>query len=216
MIPINNLLHVRTRSRFASRAIRLVYSFQRSLVPARSRADLLAASSLFVTSLVYYLSTVTIGWRDPIADASRIPPDPDRPHRLLVAAQRGPWLIYETPVLGPPGRSPFEFPLYQWIVASLVQMTGMALDPAGRAVSVVFFLLTLWPAGRILANLRFSISSRLVILSLLLCSPFYIAFLSRTFHDRIARLVPCDLLTRVRVADAPGGPPPGGWLRPPS
>ena len=179
MTPISNLLHVRTRSRFASRAIQAGLDAERSLVPARSRADLLAASSLFVTSLVYYLSTVTIGWRNAIAD---VHPWRQTQTALTVSSllRGGPWLIYETPVLGPPWAIPYEFPLYQWIVASLVRMTGMALDPAGRAVSVVFFLLTLWPVGRILANLRFSVPSRLVILSLLLCSPFYI-FWSRTF-----------------------------------
>ena len=52
--------------------------------------------------------------------------------------------------------------------------------PAGRTVSVAFFLLTLWPTERLLAVRRIPVSGQLVILSLLICSPFYI-FWSRTF-----------------------------------
>ena len=92
----------------------------------------------------------------------------------------GPWLIYETPVLGPPWTIPFEFPLYQWIVAALVWSTGLALEPVGRFVSVAFFLLTLWPVERLLAALRMSLPCRFIILALLISSPFYI-FWSRTF-----------------------------------
>ncbi|MGD0041656.1 MAG: hypothetical protein ABSE84_14850 [Isosphaeraceae bacterium] len=178
MTRISNLMHERTRSHLASRAIQADLNAEKLLVPARSRANLLA-STLFVASLVYYLWAATIGWRNAITDAHAFR---QTQTALTVSSllRGGPWLIYETPVLGPPWSIPYEFPLYQWIVASLVQTTGMALDPAGRAVSVVFFLLTLWPAGKILANLHFSVPSRLVILSLLLCSPFYI-FWSRTF-----------------------------------
>ena len=58
--------------------------------------------------------------------------------------------------------------------------TGMALTPAGRTVSVAFFLLTLWPTERLLAARRVALPGRLLVISLLICSPFYI-FWSRTF-----------------------------------
>ena len=90
-----------------------------------------------------------------------------------------PKLAYETPVLGPPWSIPFEFPLYQWIVAALVTVTHLSLDPTARLVSIGFFLLTLIPANRILRSLDVSRQARLISLSMFLISPFYI-FWSRT------------------------------------
>jgi len=56
----------------------------------------------------------------------------------------GPWLAYETPVLGAQWSIPFEFPVYQWIVAPLA-MAGVPLDAAGRIISFLFYVATLWP-----------------------------------------------------------------------
>jgi hypothetical protein len=89
-------------------------------------------------------------------------------------------LAYETPVLGPPWSIPFEFPLYQWIVALVAGTKWIALDQAGRLVSVVFFLLTLIPGYTLLGTLRIPARIRPAILALVLVSPFYI-FWSRTF-----------------------------------
>ena len=89
-------------------------------------------------------------------------------------------LAYETPVLGPPWSIPFEFPLYQWLVAAVAGTHLLPLDQAGRLVSVVFFLLTLIPTHSLLAALRIPGPMRLVFLSLVLVSPFYL-FWSRTF-----------------------------------
>jgi hypothetical protein len=41
--------------------------------------------------------------------------------------EHGAWLKYEDPVMGPPWSLPFEFPLYQWIVAESVRLTGERL-----------------------------------------------------------------------------------------
>ncbi len=62
----------------------------------------------------------------------------------------GPWLAYETPVLGRPWSIPFEFPTYQWLVALTVLATHLPLDQAGRVVGVVSFgmLLLAVYAGR--------------------------------------------------------------------
>jgi hypothetical protein len=146
---------------------------------ARPMFELVAASILLAACLLHFLTSVSIGWRHTISDAHGF-----RQSQTAISVDTmlrgGPWLIYETPVLGPPWTIPFEFPLYQWIVAALVRITGLALEPAGRFVSIAFFLLTLWPTERILAALRMSLSCRLIILALLVSSPFYI-FWSRTF-----------------------------------
>jgi hypothetical protein len=161
----------------AERGVGGAYRVQR--VQARKIAARVSASVLLAACVVHYLASVSFGWRHAISDTHGF-----RQSQTAISVytmlRGGPWLIYETPVLGPPWTIPFEFPLYQWLVAALAWSTGLALDPAGRTVSIVFFLLTLWPAARLLAALRVSFSGRLVILSLLLCSPFYI-FWSRTF-----------------------------------
>ena len=49
----------------------------------------------------------------------------------------GSFLRYETPVLGPPWSLPFEFPLYQGIVAGLAKIFSTPLDQTGRFVSIL-------------------------------------------------------------------------------
>ena len=56
----------------------------------------------------------------------------------------GPWLAYETPVLGYPWAIPFEFPVYQLSVAGVASL-GVPIDVAGRLVGFGFFLAILWP-----------------------------------------------------------------------
>lgn len=91
----------------------------------------------------------------------------------------GPWLAYETPVLGRPWSIPFEFPTYQWLVAVTVLATHLPLDEAGRAVSVVSFallMLAVYAGAALCTADRFR---RLIPVLLVLASPLYI-FWSRT------------------------------------
>jgi 4-amino-4-deoxy-L-arabinose transferase-like glycosyltransferase len=74
----------------------------------------------------------------------------------------------------------FEFPLYQWIVASAVKVGGFPIDQTGRFVSVLFFILALYPIFKILKALKLTTNNILLILSLICFSPQYI-FWSRTF-----------------------------------
>lgn len=92
----------------------------------------------------------------------------------------GPWVDYETPVLGPPWSIPFELPLYQWAVAALVRTTGIGLDPAGRLVAELCFLATLVPCWLVLRALGVARAYRWPFLALLLVSPLYV-FWSPTF-----------------------------------
>ena len=84
-----------------------------------------------------------------------------------------PWLAYQTPVLGAPWSIPFEFPFYQLLVAGVVKVTGLPLDPAGRVISYLFFVLTILPV-RSLAH-AYGLTDRdvLVFAILLLASPIY-------------------------------------------
>jgi hypothetical protein len=89
-------------------------------------------------------------------------------------------LAYETPVLGPPWSTPFEFPLYQWLVALTVKAGLFPIDQAGRFVSIFFFLSTFYPFYKILQALRLTPGQIFLVLSLYCVSPQYL-FWSRTF-----------------------------------
>ena len=49
----------------------------------------------------------------------------------------------EVPVLGPPWKLPFEFPLYQWCAALLGRLVGVADVVAARVVAALFFVIAI-------------------------------------------------------------------------
>ncbi|HTP52987.1 MAG TPA: glycosyltransferase family 39 protein [Anaeromyxobacteraceae bacterium] len=62
-------------------------------------------------------------------------------------------LDYETPVGGAPWSMPFEFPLYQYLVALLSCRTGFGLERVGRLLSFAFLAACALPAARIARSL---------------------------------------------------------------
>ena len=89
-------------------------------------------------------------------------------------------LAYPLPVFGPPWSVPFEFPLYQWLVALLTNATGLSLVSAARLVGITFFLLTL-PAVYGLAGLvERDPRRRLLVPAAVLVAPICL-FYARTF-----------------------------------
>ncbi|CAA9890802.1 conserved membrane hypothetical protein [Candidatus Methylobacter favarea] len=97
------------------------------------------------------------------------------------------WLVkngfsfaYETPVAGPPWSIPFEFPLYQYIVALASQITKYSLNATGRVVSFLFLALCLIPARSITKNLNLSQWVFYIFAALLFSSPLYL-YWGRTF-----------------------------------
>lgn len=87
---------------------------------------------------------------------------------------------YITPVLGKPWRIPMELPVYQWTVARWHNLTGMALDPSGKLVSVVAWLTCMLPTWLLLRTLRLGAIPTFISLTLLLTSPLYL-FWSNAF-----------------------------------
>jgi hypothetical protein len=83
-------------------------------------------------------------------------------------------LAYETPVAGPPWSIPFEFPIYQYIVALASQITKYSLDATGRVVSFIFLALCLIPVRAIIKNLNLSIFVFYIFAALLFSSPLYL------------------------------------------
>ncbi len=89
-------------------------------------------------------------------------------------------LNYITPILGAPWSIPFEFPLFQWMVAIIVVAFKTPIDQTGRFLSLVFFYLSLVPLYAILKVYLKKAGYVFIILSLVLLNPIYL-FWSRTF-----------------------------------
>lgn len=102
-------------------------------------------------------------------------------------AQDGFKLAYETPVAGPPWSIPFEFPLYQGLVAGISVALHVPLDVTGRLLSFVFLLLILWPARAICRQLQLAPIVFPLFAALLLSSPLYL-YWGRSFMIETAAL----------------------------
>ena len=89
-------------------------------------------------------------------------------------------LAYQTPVAGPPWSIPFEFPIYQYIVALLSKLSGFSLNATGRFVSFIFLALCLIPARAITKSLKLSDAVFYIFVALLFSSPLYL-YWGRTF-----------------------------------
>ena len=87
---------------------------------------------------------------------------------------------YETPVAGTPWSIPFEFPIYQYIVALISQILGCSLNATWRLVSYFFLVLCLIPARFITKSLKLSDSVFYIFAALLFSSPIYL-YWGRTF-----------------------------------
>jgi hypothetical protein len=147
------------------------------LKPNSTRLLLLAGIGAAGALLVLF---TVLTWSNPLLDhhAFRQTQTAVNAHSI---AFEGAFPAYLTPVLGAPWSIPFEAPIYQAVVASIVRLTGADLESIGKLVSLAFF------AGAIVLACRISewmlpsdpyVSRLLLLLGLL--SPLYL-FWSRTF-----------------------------------
>jgi len=135
--------------------------------------------------LVVLVCGVVIFWftfkdiRDPLLDRHS-----HRQTQTAISVQymlsEGAWFPYLTPVLGPPWSIPMEFPLYQWIVAGVVKVTGLPLELAGRLSSLLFWWLTLFELFRALRHFVPGKVQRAALLLVVAASPASI-YWSRSF-----------------------------------
>jgi hypothetical protein len=118
----------------------------------------------------------------------------------------GAWFAYETPVLGHPWAIPFEFPLYQYLVA-LLRLFGVPIDVGGRLVSFGFYLGCLWPLRLLFRTCRLGRNAYLTVSVLFLSSPLYL-FWGRTvmietcalFFGLLWLALLADFLSRPRLS----------------
>jgi hypothetical protein len=83
-------------------------------------------------------------------------------------------LAYETPVAGYPWVLPFEFPLYQAIVAALSQISGLSISLIGRLVSYAFLLLSIPVAASITRRLGLPVAVLVIFVALTFTTPIYV------------------------------------------
>lgn len=133
----------------------------------------------FAAALIHSFWALSVGWANGILDEHMFR-QAQTGLSALFLAKGGPFFSYETPILGAPWSIPFELPIYQWLVAKFHLATGMQLEQSGRAISRLFFLLSLWPLYDILRSLKVGMAGRVSALALYSLSPLYL-FWSRTF-----------------------------------
>lgn len=96
-------------------------------------------------------------------------------------------LSYQTPVAGFPWSIPYEFPIYQTIVAALTYLSGFDLSVVGRFVSYIFLVACAWPAFALNQRLDLPSAVPWVFCALLWTSPINV-YWGRTFMIETAAL----------------------------
>jgi hypothetical protein len=133
--------------------------------------------TLIVFIGIHFIFSIN-GWKEPILGHHA-----QRQTQTAISAywiaQGGPLIAYETPLFGPPWSCPMEFPTYQAAVAILSKASGLSIDISGRAISLIFFYLSLPLIYIVTRQLGANIASTYITLSLFLTSPIYL-FWSRT------------------------------------
>jgi hypothetical protein len=81
---------------------------------------------------------------------------------------------YQTPEFGEPWMIPFEFPIYQALVAGITHHTGLPLTVAGRMLSGIFLLLSLCPLNLMFKCLKLGSMGFFFSAIFLIFSPLYL------------------------------------------
>lgn len=134
---------------------------------------------IFIACVCVHFCVSLIGWNNLLLDQYGFR-QTQTAITTFYTIKEGFLLSYITPVFGAPWSIPFEFPLFQWIVAMLVLIFKTPIDQTGRFLSLLFFYLSLIPMGAILKLYSKKLNYVLIILSLVLLNPIYL-FWSRTF-----------------------------------
>ena len=155
---------------------------------------------LALLSLVFSFYATTVGFHNSLLDFHGF-----RQAQTEMAVDSmlhgGSFLRYETPVLGPPWSIPFEFPLYQGIVAKLAQTFSTRIEETGHFVSILFYYLCFFPLASILSLIGLRCVRMVPALILFATSPVYVfvshlfliestaLFFSLLYADQMFRLV---------------------------
>ena len=101
--------------------------------------------------------------------------------------QQGFTWAYETPVGGAPWAIPFEFPIYQLVVALISKGFDFSLDASGRLISYVFLFLSIFPIRSITKKLNLPDSVFVFFVAIFFSMPIYL-YWGRSFMIETAAL----------------------------
>lgn len=146
--------------------------------PTRSESRL--ALGLFVACLLFHGWGVQVGWSNRDLRGVEFRQAQTALSTYWIHAEKDFSPAYPTPVLGKPWSIPMEFPLYQWTVAVVSQVTHLSITKSGRAVSIACFYLCLPAVFLLLARWRVPVGYRWLVLAVVVTCPFYI-FYARAF-----------------------------------
>jgi hypothetical protein len=135
---------------------------------------------VLVASVVFSLWGVTVGWKLLNLPGVEFRQAQTALSSYFIQQENNFSLAYPTPVLGKPWSIPMEFPLYQWTTVIVSNVTGIPLTQSGRLISVLCYYLTLPAVFLLLGQWIASRARRVLVLSVVLSSPFYI-FYARAF-----------------------------------
>ncbi len=96
-------------------------------------------------------------------------------------------MSYETPVAGFPWSIPFEFPIYQFIVAVISHCFSVSLDATGRIVSYLFFICSVGSVYSITKKLNLPFVVFILFVAIVFSMPIYI-YWGRSFMIETAAL----------------------------
>jgi|GEM_PF-1030465 hypothetical protein len=134
---------------------------------------------VFGGAVIFHLWVVSHNWNAPILDEHSF----RQTHTAMTSyyiCKDGFHVFYKTPIFGPPWVIPYEFPLYQAVVAALQKFTDLPLEQCGRTVNLLFFYLCLIPLWFIAGLLGIRREARWLTLALVLLAPIYM-YWPRTF-----------------------------------
>lgn len=142
--------------------------------------------ALFAAGLLFHLWGMGVGW-----ESKNMPGVEYRQAQTALSAffikQEGNFsLEYPTPVLGKPWSIPMEFPLYQWTVAAVSQLTGLGITKAGRLVGIACFYLCLPALFLLLGRWQVERARRWLVLTVVVTCPFYVFYARAVLIETMA------------------------------
>ncbi len=167
--------------------------------PSHSAPRFCCALLLLLAAFGINFHYSTQGWENPVLDTHGF-----RQTQTALSAywiERGGFALdYPTPVLGAPWTIPFEFPLYQSLVAATAKVSGAGIDQCGRGVALGFFYLSLVPLVLLVRGLRHPWDEALLFAALLLVTPVLLFYSRTVLIESTAFATSCWFLWLLQMA----------------
>ena len=150
------------------------------LAPPPADRTLFFARAAFLALLISHVGFSLVGWSHGLLPGQEFRQTQTAISSLFIQRESNFALSYPTPILGKPWSAPMEFPLYQWAVVGVSNLTKLPLAPSARVVSLASFYLIFPALFLLLGRSGVRPAHRWIALSVILLGPIYV-FYSRAF-----------------------------------